>query len=526
MECRETQPLPRDIWQSHVPPLLLLTFATLLTFASSLGHEFVTEWDDQLYVTLNHAAWGFSIENLYQAFTSCFGGNYAPLQIVSYMLDSTLWGLRPAGFIFTNVLLHLANGLLYYQLVWKLTGRRCWSFAAAAIFLLHPVQVESAVWVSQRKNVLSMCFFLLSVLLYLKYKDNSGNKRIPWYAGSIAAFLGALLTKSVVVILPLVLLVHDLSFLDRKNRGRWLVDKVPYLILSVIIGVVTLKSQTPELGGGISVGWHGGSPVATFYTMITLMARYMYHLFWPVGLSAFYGYPIKSTIDAEVIGTGILLLILAVGICYLALSNRRLFFWAALIVLGILPVSQIIPLVTMMNDRYFYFPMLGAAALIIGLMEGLVVRSAPLQRRIIIPVLLIVLVSLPVLSINRARVWQNSFTLWTDACKKFPNHPFPCSSLGSIYLREGELLLARDYLLHAYQLGLKTESVVLNLGRTYLSLGDLSQAKLYIDALINKRPNFGKGFMLLGEYRRNMGDEAGAAEAFSRALALESGMKP
>jgi len=523
MTIPEKQP-PSKIWQYHGLPLLLLTLATLLTFASSLGHEFVTDWDDQFYVTLNQTAWGFSVENLHQAFTSYFVGNYAPIQIVSYMLDCTLWGLRPAGFIATNILLHLTNGLLYYLLIWKLTGRRGWSFAAAAIFLLHPVQVESAVWVSQRKNVLSMSFFLLSILLYLKYKKSSDGKWIPWYAGSIAAFVGALLTKSVVVILPLVLLAYDFCFMEQKNRGRWLLDKTPYLLLSLVFGVLTLKSQTHEMGGGISAGWHGDSPVSTFYTMITVMARYLYHLFWPVELSAFYGYSIKNAIDAEVIATGLLLLIIAGGFCYLALNNRKLFFWAAVTILGILPVSQIVPLVTMMNDRYLYFPMLGAAALTIGLIDGMMVRSAPFIRRITITVLVVVLTTLSVMSISRARVWQNSFTLWIDAQKKFPDHPFPSSSLGSAYLQQGELVPARNHLLHAYQLGLKTETVVLNLARTYLSLGELDQAKLYIDALTNKRPNYHMGFMLLGEYLRQVGDDDGAAKAFSRALELERGM--
>lgn len=445
-----------DFWKSHTPALVLLILATLATFSASLGHEFVTEWDDRLYVTRNLAAWGLSREHIYLAFTNYFVGNYAPLQIVSYMVDTSLWGLRPAGFIATNLLLHLANGLLYYLLVWRLTARRGWSFAAAAIFLLHPVQVESAVWISQRKNVLAMCFFLVSCHSYIVCKNFSGNKRILWYTGSIAAFICALLTKSVVVILPLVLMAYDICFLERSARGRWLLDKLPYFICSAVVGFVAIKSQSPELGGGLATEWHGGSPLATFYSMLTVMVHYMRLLIWPTGLSAYYEYPLKTSVDLEVAVAAVLLLVLGGAAVALWRHNRKMFFWAALTVVGILPVAQIIPLVTIMNDRYLYFPMLGVAALTTGLLDGWC--AVPMRRKIIIPVMAIVLPALMILSADRSRVWQNSYTLWADAHEKFPRSAMPCFGLGSIHLQNGELEKARDYFLQAARLGRKQHS--------------------------------------------------------------------
>lgn len=295
-------------------------------------------------------------------------------------------------------------------------------------------------------------------------------------------------------------------------------------ICSAVVGIIAIKSQAPELGGGIATEWHGGSPLATFYSMLTVMVHYLQLLFWPTELSAYYEYPLKSSIDIYVVGSALLLLVLAGGAFALWRRNRKMFFWAALVLLGILPVAQIIPLVTIMNDRYLYFPMLGAAALITGLVAGW--SSIPMPRSVIIPVTAIVLSALMIISVNRAKVWQNSYTLWADAHEKFPQSPLPCFGLGSIHLQRGELEKARDYFLQASRLGKKTALLLGNLGRTYLSLGDIEQAKVYVNVLANEFPDYAPGLILRGDYLRQTGDAAGAAEAYGRATAVMRGVKP
>jgi tetratricopeptide (TPR) repeat protein len=250
--------------------------------------------------------------------------------------------------------------------------------------------------------------------------------------------------------------------------------------------------------------------------MTTVMVRYVWLLFWPGGLSAFYGYPAKNAIDIEVVGAMLLLLATAGAAWYLARTNRKMFFWAAVTVLGIMPVSQIIPLVTLMNDRYLYFPMLGAAALIPGLIYNLRTSADRAKKIYVIPVLATLIFVLAIVSFNRSKVWQNSFTLWSDAHEKFPKHPLPSFGLGSIYLQRCDLQRARDYFLEAYQLGMKTNMVVLNLGRISLSLGDLAQAEIYITALNAKYPDYPLGLMLLGDYYRRVGNDAAATKAYNR----------
>src|SRR5208337_1750134 len=115
-------------------------------------------------------------------------------------------------------------------------------FLAAFIFLLHPVQVESVVWISQRKNLLAMLFFLVSFLFYIDYQNSSERKSMLSYISSIVTFAFALLSKSVAVILPLVLLLYDLSYLEKAKRKKWIANKIPYLLLAGAATIITLKS--------------------------------------------------------------------------------------------------------------------------------------------------------------------------------------------------------------------------------------------------------------------------------------------
>ena len=191
-----------EIIKPHIIALLFLSGVTFALYWQALGHNFLIYWDDNGYVTGNMTIQRVTWENIKTAFTSFYLGNYAPIQIISYMFDYSIWGMRPAGFIFTNILIHIANGILFYYLLTRLSWQRLTACAAALIFLIHPVQVESVVWISERKNVLSMLFFLLSFIWYIMYREKSGKRRGLLYVSSMIAFILALLAKSVSIILP------------------------------------------------------------------------------------------------------------------------------------------------------------------------------------------------------------------------------------------------------------------------------------------------------------------------------------
>jgi protein O-mannosyl-transferase len=260
------------------------------------------------------------------AFSSYYVGNYAPVQIVSYMLDYSLWGLNPRGFLLTNVALHAANGVMLYLLLARIAGRKVWPLLAALLFIVHPYQVESVAWLSQRKNLLSMFFFLPAVLGYVSYRETKPPRGRCWYLLSITAFALSLLAKSVAVILPPILLLYTLCFRERQQRTGKVLDLAPYVVAAGMIALLALQSQSPDNDGGRVYHYPGGSLYATVLTMMPVLARYLGLLFWPSGLSAWYMPQIRTAPDAAV-ASCVLMLLALIGLGWW-LSNTAPTSWS------------------------------------------------------------------------------------------------------------------------------------------------------------------------------------------------------
>jgi len=425
--------------REEILSLLVISGLTLAVYLPSLGHEFLFNWDDNLYVLKNAAVRGFTVENLRQAFSGFYVGNYAPLHIISYMLDYELWGMRPAGFIATNVLLHTLNALLFYRIVFFMHGERTAALLAALVFALHPIQVESVVWVSQRKNVLAMCFFLLSFLTYLRWTHGSGRS---WrqYAPALVFFTAALLTKSVAVILPLLLLLYDATRPVVRRPGI-LLNKLPFLAIAILSAVLALASQAEDAGGG-RTGYHGGSPFATACTMLPVLFRYFALLFRPTNLSIVYDPPVRSGLDSTVLAALAGVIALAMVAWWLWRRRKTTCFWFLAFFIALLPVAQIVPLVTLMNDRYLYFPMLGFAALA-GLAGARMLHVLIERQAIAVAVATLLVLPLAGMAYQRTTVWQNSFALWHDALYKSPHSASVWYGLGDVYLEQEKTGLAR-----------------------------------------------------------------------------------
>lgn len=328
-------------------PLLVLFAATVAVYGRILCHDFVLSWDDYYYVASNEAIKAISWQNIRTVFSSYFVGNYAPVQMLSYMLDHSLWGLKAGGFLFTNILLHYLNGLLVYRLFYRFHASITMAVCGAAIFLLHPIQVETVAWVSQRKTLLAMAFFLLAWELYCRYRQKITAAKTE-YTLALLAFAVAGLCKSVVVILPLVLLLDDLCSAFSSNRRR-LLDKLPFFVIAAAIAWLAILSQQPDTitwggaaGGGMSA-YHGGSHYATFLTMVTVLLRYIWLIVWPLKLSALYDHTVYTVINSQVVGAALILATLVIFSMVLFRQNRRAGFWPLFFLTALLPVSQIIP---------------------------------------------------------------------------------------------------------------------------------------------------------------------------------------
>lgn len=502
--------------------LLFLAFASLAVYSFSLGHDFVPIWDDAMYVMANGAVRGLTLEHLRTTFTTNYSGNYAPLQIISYMFDYTLWGMNPSGFILTNIVLHTVNGLLFYVLLIRSRLDRPVACAAAFIFLLHPVQVESVVWISQRKSLLAMAFFLISFHCYLSYRATEESKKATFqYVLSLATFVMALLSKSVVVIMPLALMLHDRAFAMRRETAMRYVDKIPYALLAAIGAFGAWYGQDPQFNGGRS-GFHGGSAVATFMTMLPVLMKYIRLIFWPTDLSLRYEMQVRAGFDEDVALAGLgVAALLAVGI-YLFRCRREMFCWYALFFIGLLPVSQIVPIVTLMNDRYLYFPMLGAAPFVC-VSVTLLIQSQPSVHRLLIVVCCTLLLPLPVLTYTRAAVWENSLTLWQDIVKKSPAYVPGWFNLADEYARRGDWDGALATSLKALEYFPLEPAVVKMAGVSYGKLGEVLKAREYLHHAATLSPADLEVLYLLVDNYLATGNRQEAASVYLAVLALNPG---
>lgn len=511
----------------HLAPVLFLLTAVFVTYGRSLGHEFLMTWDDRLYVVHNEAVQGITLQHLKTIFTTYYVGNYAPVQMLSYMLDHELWGLRAGGFVFSNLIIHCMNGLLLYRLILRCHATIFIATIAAAFFLLHPVQVESVVWISQRKNLLAMLFFLLSWEWYDRYRTIADGKNLLAYFTSLAAFVLSLLAKSVSVIFPLVIVWYDLCYPAQNRRFRF-VDKIPYLLAAIIVAALTIYSQQPAddgwgggVGGGVT-GYHGGTVLATFLTMLTVLCRYIGMLVWPVALSAAYEPVIHQSANLTVVGAVLLLAGAVVLSIRLFKADRKAGFWGLLFFTGLLPVSQIVPLVTLMNDRYLYFPMLGAAALF-GYTAAYLHNKLPSRYTTsFYSLLAALLIALSLLSFQRTSVWRNDISIGRDTVAKAPNSYAIWEGLGEAYYfatpqRQHEAVKAFT---RALELAPTSKLTLYNLGVLYLEMNDFDRSYELISRLLYYHSDHPVAWSYLGDIYLHRNNYPEAEKSYRRALAL------
>jgi len=504
----------------NLPQMLLLLVTVLAVYGEVLSHSFLVNWDDPAYVTQNPAIRGFSLENLKLAFSSYFVGNYAPIQIVSYMLDYTLWGGNPFGYLLANLFYHYLSGILLYCLLLR-GGFLPWAaFLGTAVFLVHPVQVESVAWVSQRKNLLAMLFCLAAFHGYLNYREVKG-RPLGWYRLSVGLFVLALLAKSVAVIFPLMLILYDLLITPVRRQFGAQRDKLPYLAATIVVAMVALVSQDVEHGGG-RVDYPANPLLVMPLTMLPVLTSYVRLLLLPVPsqLSVMYFPPLRDSIDAAVAVALVLVAVLIAGGVYLYRNDRSCLFWYLLFFVGLLPVSQIVPLITQMNDRYLYFPMLGIAGVVACGGETFWIRCTQIRlRRWGVMTAACLLIALAVLSYQRGKVWRNSVFLFSDLVAKYPAESASWARLAEGYIAEGDISLAQHYYEKASSLGPLDNDGIYNLVQIYFEKRMNAHAFAQIELLLRNEDQANRGQLLLGEYHYRTGNFAKAEEVLRQFLA-------
>ncbi|QDT26864.1 hypothetical protein Enr10x_21750 [Gimesia panareensis] len=446
MTSRKRVELPWQLWQavkSQKIPLVSLALVVLVSYGVAVTFDFVN-WDDPWYVIENPLIKSWQPENLQQVATKVVTRNYAPLTILSFLIDHTLYGLWAGGYHLTNVLLHLVNVVLAYLLVTRLSGNRLVGWATAAVFAIHPVQVETVVWISSRKGLLSGAFILASLWYWLRKE-----RTLEQNTCGFVCFIGALLSKALAVVVPAIVFCYD----------YW-VAKVPFReavkrqifpgCCALLLLVITMLAQTSELGG---VRDHFGmSKLELLSVDSVIMSKYVQMLVWPQTRSVLYDPPV----------TGIGGLVLLAVVCWLtaavlfARMGKReplILFAGATFVLLLLPVLNLFPITTLMNDRYLYLPCIpffgllfsGVYQILERLKERVLIGYYGRQRvsGYLVPavfgILVLALVSRFSLQTEQyLGVWKNGLSLWQYTSRQVPQLPVVQIQLANSYHQQGD----------------------------------------------------------------------------------------
>jgi hypothetical protein len=443
----------------------MLALGTSATYSSIARADFI-DFDDQYYVTQNpHVQDGLSWKTVVWAVTATDAQNWHPLTWLSHALDYQLYGLNPAGHHLTNLVFHVLNVVLLFLLLLGATGAMGRSLLVAALFALHPLNVESVAWVAERKNVLSTLFFLLALGAYGWYARRPNRKR---YLVLATLFVLGLASKPMVITLPFVLLLLDFWPLQRIERpwepsvprrkprrkggarsegsasgtafpltqvpfSRLVLEKLPLLALCAGSAVVTIVAQRT-----VSIRSLENYPFGVrFQNAVYSYAMYIWQAFWPLRLAVYYPHP-GSTLSGWQVAVAALFLGSVTALVWkLRLAHRYLVTGWLWYIGTLVPVIGLVQVGDQARaDRYAYIPLIGIFVMVVwGATDWADGKSINLQWRTATAVT--ILASLSFLTWLQASYWRNGYLLWSHTLQVVPNNTLAIGNLGDALLKMG-----------------------------------------------------------------------------------------
>jgi tetratricopeptide (TPR) repeat protein len=403
---------------------LLLAIAAIAIYSPVNSHPFANI-DDPKYVVDNpHIKDGPTLSTIVWAFTHGYAANWHPLTWISHAVDIRLFGYDPAGHHDENVLLHAINALLLFLVLKRATGYTWRSFMVAALFALHPMNVESVAWIAERKTMLSTLFCLLALGAYQWYASKPGIVRYTVMAG---LFVLGLMSKPQIIMLPLVLLLWDYWPLQRMFADErqplpgveaippkslsWLIkEKFPLFFICIVDAGVTLMAQHVTGGAQPFTLWIRIENALVSYT------RYIRKAFWPSDLALYYPHPGRTLLWWQV-GASALMLLLITVLAARARKHRYLIVgWLWFLIMLVPMIGLVQADVQGMADRYAYVSFMGLFIMVCwGLGDWVAERHLP--RALLSAVSLVALAALSGVTCRQISYWQDNVTLWSHSAE-------------------------------------------------------------------------------------------------------------
>jgi tetratricopeptide (TPR) repeat protein len=500
----------------------LIVAVVFVAFYPSLGNGF--NYDDERNILDNRDYRGLGLANLRWMFTTFLMGHYQPLSWMTLGLDYIVWGKKPWGYHFTNLVLHAANAVLVFFLARRLfqltiagPAKRgaiqaaidLGALIAALLFAVHPLRVESVAWVTERRDVLSSLFLLVTVLLYLRaHTSTASTARRRMLIAAVVTFVLSLLSRAMGVTLPLILLVLDIYPLKRLGGGRgrcfgpdvrhvW-IEKIPFIILAAIAAILAPIAQH-DAGATIELARHGvvGRLAQACYGVVF----YLHKSLLPLDLSPIYELWLPLSFrDPRYYVSAIFALILAITLVRFRRRYPAVVTAAVCYLVLLLPVLGFVQSgVQEVADRYSYLPMIGWAIVIGGGLALLLdkLSKGPDRLALVSAAALLVFV-LSVLTWQQCLVWRTPLTLWTHAAHHSRPGVISCSNLACALAKDGQKEAALVQFCKALEYNSVLASVHYNYGNTLNELGRTDEAIREYRRTLELDPTYGRAHYELG----------------------------
>jgi len=421
------------------------------------GFDFVL-YDDDIYLFQNdHVKDGVTLAGVYWAFTTSHAANWHPVTWISHMLDIWIFGMDPGAFHLVNVLFHVLNTLLLFFILRQMTGATWASAFVAALFAVHPIHVESVAWISERKDVLSTFFWMLTVLGYVLYVRFRGRFR---YCLVLLFFTLGLMAKPMLVTLPVLLLLLDIWPLERLpgaelfSRTAWprlwclIREKIPMVLLVAGSAAATVLAQR---GGGAMPDL----AILPFWlrlgNALTAYVRYIIMMIWPANLRVFYPHSGPDLSPWLIAGAILFLLVVTIWVLWRHGKNPYLMVGWGFYLITLLPVIGLVQVGGQaLADRYAYVPLLGLFIMIAWGLSDLV--RAKKRFKIILGFAACgIVILMTAASGFQVSYWQNTRTLFQRVLAVDPRNPLANEKVGEEQLKMGNSQKAREHFLSALQ---------------------------------------------------------------------------
>jgi protein O-mannosyl-transferase len=512
---------------------LLLVVLAVLPYAQTFDHDFI-DYDDTAFVTDNpEVRAGLSWQGIQWAITTFQAGNWLPLTWMSHMLDVSLFGMEPGWHHLVNVLLHACSTALLFLALFRMTGAVWQSAFVAALFGIHPLHVESVAWVAERKDVLSGFFFMLVLLSYERYVRRRGAGR---YLLVVLCFALGLLSKSMLVTVPFVLLLLDIWPLGRTSFtsategpaersvpwGKLLLEKLPFFCMTIAVSAITVAAQRE--GGAMNLMEREILPLGVrLANAVVSCASYLEKTFWPQSLAFIYPHQGANLPGWKIALSAVALVSVTVAVIrqfrrpYLAVG----WFWyigMLVPVIGLVQVGK-----QAMADRYTYLPLTGIFIMLAWFINDIMSSALAGRKKIIAFTAGVVLLALLTAAIVQTSYWRDYPTLLRHATMAVPDNWLAHRMLGNALSDKG----LTDEAIVQYRESLRIQPWN-SYGHNNLAV-ELARQGKYPEAIehyreaIRIRPTYAEAYNNLGNALAVTGRRSEAIEQYREALRLRPG---